>query len=178
MDIRIIINYMFIIFLSIISWKIIMTFLDFILNGHKGKGRKAASAAGFNTAYRFSVHAAIFDNENKVLLLKQSYGDKRWGLPGGGVEPGETVYEAIKRECREELGLEVNIESFTGIYYHKEFNSQVGIFRCSIKESDSIKLSEEHTEYVYRPMEELGEVQRFRVQNALTINAEIASKAF
>lgn len=132
----------------------------------------------FSTTYRFSVHAAIFDEDNRVLLLKQSYNDKRWGLPGGGVEPGETIDEAIKRECLEELGAEVVIESFTGLYYHKEFNAQVGIFRCSFRENKLIKLSQEHTEYAYKPIEELGEVQRIRVRNALKINASIACQVF
>ena len=84
---------------------------------------------GFDTTYRFSVHAAIFNSAGEVLLLKQTYADKRWGLPGGAVEVGETIYEAIKRECFEELGVDVEIEAFTGLYYHIEFNAQVGIFR-------------------------------------------------
>ena len=58
---------------------------------------------GYNDFFRFSVHAVIINNEGKLLLLKQTYADKRWGLPGGGVEPGETIHEAIKRECFEEL---------------------------------------------------------------------------
>lgn len=133
---------------------------------------------GFNTTYRFSVHTAIFDSENRVLLLKQSYKDKRWGLPGGGVEPGETLYEAISRECKEELGIDVIIEAFTGFYYHSEFNSQVGIFRCKIKESDQITLSEEHTEYKYEVLENLSKVQKIRVENALHIGSNIAVQAF
>lgn len=87
---------------------------------------------GFGTTYRFSVHAAIFNDQNEVLLLKQTYTDKRWGLPGGGVEVGETIYQAIARECLVELGVNVEIQAFTGLYYHTEFNSQVGIFRCKL----------------------------------------------
>lgn len=178
MDFKMVFNIMLLVFFSLIIWKGIFLFWDSLLNGHKKRKMGGGSDEDSHKCYKFSVHAAIFDADNKVLLLKQSYGDKRWGLPGGGVEPGETVHEAIKRECREELGTEVEIESFTGLYYHKEFNSQVGIFRCKIKENTQIRLSEEHTEYTYKSIEELGEVQRIRVQNALEIDSVIASQAF
>ena len=133
---------------------------------------------GFNTTYRFSVHAVIFNRQGQVLLLRQSYGDKRLGLPGGGVEPNETIYDAIMRECLEELALPVRIEALTGLYYHKEFNSQVCIFRCSIEDSSKIKLSNEHTEYGFYDIDTLGTVQRIRVENAKNINAHIASQVF
>jgi 8-oxo-dGTP pyrophosphatase MutT (NUDIX family) len=132
----------------------------------------------FNTMYRLSVHAAIFNQNNEVLLLKQSYGDKRWGLPGGGVEVGETLYDAICRECYEELGENVEIEGLTGFYYHKEFNAQVGIFLGKLKDNYRIKLSSEHTEYKFAPLDDLGEVQKIRVENAFKYNAQIAYRAF
>lgn len=133
---------------------------------------------GFDTTYRFSVHAAIFNEQGQVLLLRQSYGDNRWGLPGGGVEPGETIYEAIQRECLEELGVVVSVESLTGLYYHREFNSQVCIFRCAIEDIGSIQLSKEHTEYRFTGIESLGEVQRTRVRNAMNIDATISAQVF
>jgi 8-oxo-dGTP pyrophosphatase MutT (NUDIX family) len=118
------------------------------------------------------------NNEGKVLQLKQTYGDKRWGLPGGGVEPGETIHETIKRECFEELGIDVLIDSFIGLYYHKSFNSQVGIFKCELPEGVHIRLSSEHSEYKWVNISELGEVQRLRVQDAIDFNGQVMSRAF
>lgn len=43
-------------------------------------------------------------------------GDGSWGLPGGGVEPGETWVQATVRECLEETGWEVEVTSLLGIY--------------------------------------------------------------
>jgi 8-oxo-dGTP pyrophosphatase MutT (NUDIX family) len=133
---------------------------------------------GFNDFYRFSVHAVITNREGNVLLLKQTYGDKRWGLPGGGVEPGETVHEAIKRECCEEIGVDILVSAFTGLYYHKSFNSQVGIFKCDLSEGADIRLSSEHSEYKWVSTSELSEVQRLRVQDALDFNGQVISRAF
>jgi 8-oxo-dGTP pyrophosphatase MutT (NUDIX family) len=133
---------------------------------------------GFNDFYRFSVHAVITNKEGNILLLKQTYGDKRWGLPGGGVEPGETIHEAIRRECCEEIGVDILVRAFTGLYYHKSFNSQVGIFKCELPEGVHIRLSNEHSEYKWINISELGEVQRLRVQDALDFNGQVISRAF
>ncbi len=133
---------------------------------------------GFNDLYRFSVHAVILNDEGKVLLLKQTYADKRWGLPGGGVEPGETIHEAIVRECKEELGVNVLVDSLTGFYYHKSFNSQVGIFRCSIPEKEEIVLSTEHSEYRWFEISELGDVQKVRVLDSLNYDGKVVSRSF
>jgi 8-oxo-dGTP diphosphatase len=54
--------------------------------------------------------------DGKVLLIrrgKQPFLD-HWSLPGGGVEPGETLREAVKREVREETGLEVEVGRVAG----------------------------------------------------------------
>ena len=46
----------------------------------------------------------------KLLLVKQKVANRNWSLPGGRVENGETLEEAMIREMREETGLEVNIQ--------------------------------------------------------------------
>ena len=47
---------------------------------------------------------AVFDRQNRVLLIQHSYG-QGWLLPGGGVERGETIFDSAKREVREEAGI-------------------------------------------------------------------------
>jgi 8-oxo-dGTP diphosphatase len=56
------------------------------------------------------VAAILMDRQGRVLLVGNDWGRKglvRYTLPGGTVEPGETVPEALVREVREETGLRV-----------------------------------------------------------------------
>jgi 8-oxo-dGTP diphosphatase len=56
--------------------------------------------------------------DDKVLLVKRSIKPYSgyWCVPGGRVEFGETVEEAVHREVKEETGLDVEIERMVGIY--------------------------------------------------------------
>ena len=133
---------------------------------------------GLDNYYRFGVHAVIPDTSGQILMIRKTQSDVTWRLCGGGVEPGETIHDAMKREAREELGIDIEIEALTGMYYHSEFNVQVAIFRCRLPEADRIALKPEYSEYAWIPIAELGEVQRFRVENALKYGCHIASAAF
>ena len=64
---------------------------------------------------RPSVSAVIFDGRGRLLLQQRSDGGQ-WGLPGGSVEIGESVHDAVIREVREETGLEVTVLRLVGVY--------------------------------------------------------------
>jgi ADP-ribose pyrophosphatase YjhB (NUDIX family) len=54
--------------------------------------------------------SAILRWQGRVLLCRQEKPDKEyWLLPGGGVDGGETLIEALRRELREELGVEADV---------------------------------------------------------------------
>lgn len=59
---------------------------------------------------------ALFDDEGRILLVKEGYGMRRWGLPGGAREPNEDSRHAAVRETMEETGLEVRLGDPVGEY--------------------------------------------------------------
>jgi ADP-ribose pyrophosphatase YjhB (NUDIX family) len=63
---------------------------------------------------RPGVAAVIFDGERVLLQRRDDNG--KWGLPGGGVDAGESVCAAIIREVREETGLDVEPLRLIGVY--------------------------------------------------------------
>lgn len=55
---------------------------------------------------RQGVRAVVLDDDNRVLLVHFQFPDwNLWATPGGGVEPGESLEVAIRRELHEEVGL-------------------------------------------------------------------------
>jgi len=132
----------------------------------------------FEDQFRLSSHAVITNEQGHVLQLKQTYGDKRWGLPGGALEPGETIHEALLRECMEELGLEVEVIYLSGVYFHSVVNSHAFIFRCELPSDADIVLSEEHSEYRYFPIVGLSPVQQKRIQDCIGFKGVVSSAKF
>ena len=56
---------------------------------------------------REATRAIILDEDDQILLVKWIFpsGAERWGTPGGGLDPGETHHDGLRRELHEELGL-------------------------------------------------------------------------
>ena len=66
---------------------------------------------------RLSVSAVVWrDPKRRQLLLMRRSDDGQWGLPGGYVEPGESVVEAASREVYEETGVCIEVGRLVGVY--------------------------------------------------------------
>ena len=66
---------------------------------------------------RLSVSAVVWqDAERRALLLMQRSDNAHWGLPGGYMEPGESIAFATAREVREETGVQVDVGRLVGVY--------------------------------------------------------------
>lgn len=85
------------------------------------------------TQARFTVTAAglVVDQQGRVLLLKHRFRPgSGWGIPGGFLEAGEQPEEGLRRELREEVGLELEgTELFTTHAFTKPRQIEI-VFRC------------------------------------------------
>ncbi len=75
----------------------------------------AAHGDGSIAAIRPGVAAVVRDHGGRVLLHRRRVTDG-WAPPSGAVEPGEDLLAALRRELREETGLEVAVERLVGVY--------------------------------------------------------------
>lgn len=64
---------------------------------------------------RATSGVVLRDSDGRVLLMRRAH-EETWGIPGGGIEPGESWRDAALRECREETGWEARIDGLLGIY--------------------------------------------------------------
>lgn len=88
------------------------------------------------------VVAAIIIHENKIFATQRGYGEFKdgWEFPGGKVESGETPQEALVREIKEELDIEIEVKDFleTVEYDYPAFHLSMDCFFCTIKSGEMV----------------------------------------
>ena len=122
---------------------------------------------------RLNVAAVLFGNEGKMLITQRSatkkYLPNVWHIPGGQIDAGETVEEALKREVKEELDLEITeIIADTGVAHdyigHGGLKSRT-LFILA-KSQGEITLDHENQAYKYIDSSEIDEYLEDHVQEA------------
>ena len=78
----------------------------------------------FSRGLTLGVRALVLDAQGRVFLIKHTY-TAGWQLPGGGVEAGETMLEALTRELREEGNIEMTgPPKLHGVFFHPRYSAR------------------------------------------------------
>lgn len=100
--------------------------------------------------------AIIEDGEGKILLVKSPKWHNKWTMPGGHIEPGEKIEEALLREAEEEVGLKlksVGVIAFGELIGSKDFDRPAHFIYFDIlckTDNKNVRLDNvELTEYVW-----------------------------
>ena len=83
------------------------------------------------------VVAALIRDGDKMLICRRPEGKMCagcWEFPGGKVETGETLAEAVRRECREELGVELEVERKLAevVHAYPQRTLRLNLYQCRV----------------------------------------------
>ncbi|HEX9143078.1 MAG TPA: NUDIX domain-containing protein [Candidatus Binatia bacterium] len=83
----------------------------------------------YNTGYNIGVGGAVL-RERKLLLVRRAsrHGRGNWQLPGGFIEPDETVEQAVVREVQEETGVIAEVQGVLGLRNRYDPESGNGVY--------------------------------------------------
>lgn len=123
--------------------------------------------------------AAVFDKDNKVLLLRRSETDPRrplqWDLTGGWVDEGEDFVSAVVREIEEETGLVVPKEELHLTYTSTAMRDKGNVcwlFFVAKTDRTHVKISYEHSEFQWVELKQAIDMIEYKVQKDLLKHME------
>ena len=91
---------------------------------HEESGRK-------DSLIRVTLKAVIFDDEGCILVVKEN-GRDWWDTPGGGLEHGETIEQALTRELHEEVGMTGDFEFQTLLAEDPRYLANFNLYQMRI----------------------------------------------
>ena len=98
------------------------------------------------------VVAGIIKDGDKIFATQRGYGEFKdgWEFPGGKMEPGETPQQALARELKEELAIDVNVGDFlcTVDYDYPTFHLTMHCFYCSVTGGELTLLEHEAAKWL------------------------------
>jgi 8-oxo-dGTP diphosphatase len=103
-----------------------------------------------------SVAAVITDDHGRALLI-QRRDNYCWEPPGGVLELGESIQDGLRREAREETGLDVEPVALTGVYKNMSRGIVALVFRCKIIGGE-LTLTDETSAYQWADEQDIREL--------------------
>jgi 8-oxo-dGTP diphosphatase len=128
-----------------------------------------------------TVSALVYDSDGHALLVRSPR--RGWEFPGGQVEEGETLPDALRREIAEETGVQVHVGPLVGVYSSLDAPAKVHFgFLCKY-EAGTLITSDETPETEWVPRDEIMErVQhaaiRERLRDMLNFDGRVLYRAY
>jgi 8-oxo-dGTP diphosphatase len=123
-----------------------------------------------------SVAGIVIDDHGRTLLIRRR-DNHRWEPPGGILELGENIHDGLRREVREETGLDIEPIALTGVYKNMTHAIIALVFRCKIT-GGALATNDEATGFRWATQSELpglmDEAYAIRVLDALHETAAAA----
>ena len=105
-----------------------------------------------NERKHIEVVAAIIVRDGRIFATQRGYGEWKdwWEFPGGKIEPGESTEDALKREIREELATEIEVDELltTVEYDYPKFHLTMHCYLCTIISGDLSLLEHEDARWL------------------------------
>lgn len=105
-----------------------------------------------NERKHIEVVAAIIVRDCRIFATQRGYGEWKdwWEFPGGKIEPGESPEDALKREIREELATEIEVDELltTVEYDYPKFHLTMHCYLCTIISGDLSLLEHEDARWL------------------------------
>jgi 8-oxo-dGTP diphosphatase len=120
--------------------------------------------------FHVGIKALITNEKKEILILKANPKElvdekAHWDLPGGRIKEGDSFEETLRKEIKEELGIDGNkveiVRQISGSISNikipvgnEKFGLVLFVYICALKGKHSFVLSQEHTEYKWASVEE------------------------
>ena len=108
-----------------------------------------------------TVDVILRAGEGGVVLIRRRNPPWGWALPGGFVDYGESVEQAARREVREEVGADVELDRLVGVYSHPERDPRMHtlsvVFTAEVEDSSHLRPGDDAGEVRVFPLEDLPE---------------------
>jgi 8-oxo-dGTP pyrophosphatase MutT (NUDIX family) len=123
--------------------------------------------------FHIGIKALIINEKKEILLLYgEKNGDKFWDLPGGRMQVGESIEEALRRETEEELGVSGKLLVMQGLFdatlsNFKKPNAEGAylmliVYNCRLPVNRDFKMDEEHSGWKWAAPKEAVKLLGFK----------------
>jgi 8-oxo-dGTP diphosphatase len=106
---------------------------------------------------QIGLFAFTKNNADKILLVQDATREEKWTMPGGGLDFQEIVTNGMKREIKEEIGVDAKVKNLLGVFSQQKTSGIVLLFECTLESQEFILDKNEVQNIKYFSVSEIEE---------------------